>query len=207
MKMTKIALAAALAMGAASANAAGYVGFDAGWSSVDQKPVVDALGQSLANASGHTVNVVYDKSTPTGRVFAGWNVAQGVDMEVGYLKSGDLGATYTGTTAGNAAYSLTTDISLSGFDVAAVWWPSENIFLKGGAHSAEAKLSLSANVSGSTATYTTTESGSGLLVGVGYEAAVSKDINWRAAYTYYDKLGGMSEANSHNYTVGLKMKF
>jgi len=207
MKMTKIALAAVLAMGATAANAAGYVGFDAGWTSADQKPLVDALGQSLANASGHTVNVVYDKSTSTGRVFAGWNVSPGVDMELGYLKSGDLGATYTGTTAGGAAFSLNTDISVSGFDVAAVWWPTENIFLKGGAHSTEAKLSLSANVSGSTATYTVTESGTGLLVGVGYEAAMSKDINWRATYTYYDKLGGMSDANAHNYTVGLKMKF
>ena len=207
MKMTKIALAAVLAMGATVANAAGYVGFDAGWASVDQKPLVDALGQSLANASGHTVSVVYDQATSAGRVFAGWNVAQGVDVEVGYLQSGDLAATYTGTTAGNAAYSLKTDMSVSGFDVAAVWWPTENIFIKGGAHSTEAELSLSANVSGTTATYTTSESGTGLLVGIGYEAALSKDINWRTAYTYYDKLGGMSDANSHNYTVGLKMKF
>ncbi len=207
MKITKIALAAVLAMGATAANAAGYIGFDAGWTSTDQKPLVDALGQGLANASGNPVNVVYDQSTSVGRVFAGWNVAQGVDIELGYLQSGDLGATYTGTTAGNAAYSLKTDMSVSGFDVAAVWWPTENIFLKGGAHSTEAELSLSANVSGTTATYTATQSGTGLLLGVGYEDALSKNINWRAAYTYYDKLGGMSDANSHNYTVGLKMKF
>ncbi len=207
MKMTKIALAAALAMGATAANAAGYVGFDAGWASIDQKPSVDEIGQALADASGHTVNAVYDQSTSVGRVFAGWNVAQGVDIELGYLQSGDLSATYTGTTAGGAAFSVNTDLSASGFDVAAVWWPTENIFLKGGAHSMEVEGNLTANVSGTSATYSTSESGTGLLVGVGYEGALSKDINWRAAYTYYDSLGGMSDANAHNYTVGLKMKF
>lgn len=207
MNMTKIALAAVLAMGAASANAAGYVGFDAGFASIDQKSLVDVIGQSLANASTHTVTATYDTGTSAGRIFAGLPISEALDLEIGYLSFGDLDATYTGTTTGGTPFSVKTALSASGFDFAAVYWPSKNWFVKGGFHNLEVEGNLTASVSGSSATYGLSASGTGLLVGVGYEAEGGKDMNWRAAYSYYDSLGGMSDANAHVFSVGLKAKF
>ena len=209
MKQLKLAAGLAavlLASGATVANAGGYIGLDAGLAAVDQESTVRQMGQALADASGNPVTMVYDKSTSIGRIFAGMNIAQGIDIEVGYLKSGDLSATYTGT-AGNTAYSLNTDISASGFDVAAVSWLTENIFLKGGAHVLEMKGSFTADVSGNSETYGDTLSGTGFLLGLGYEGALSNDVNWRAAYSYYGYIAGDSDTDAHILTLGLKMKF
>lgn len=207
MKKTHLLAAILLTVGATSAQAAGYAGFDAGYGKADQGPAVSALGQALANASGNTVAATYATAASAGRLFVGWNVAKDIDVELGYLKTSSLDATFTGTTAGGVAFSLKTGFDASGFDAAVVWWPMDGVFVKGGLHSSDVNLALAANVASASATYSVSRSGTGALVGVGYESDISKTMGWRVAYTRYNSLGGLDGADMDLVSAGLKMKF
>ncbi|TSA22082.1 MAG: hypothetical protein D4R70_02455 [Betaproteobacteria bacterium] len=207
MKNTQILAAVLLAVGATTAQAAGYVGFDVGYGKVDQESSAGEIARALANATGNTVTYTYEQSAPAGRIFAGWNIAKDMAVELGYLKTASLDATFNGTTTGRAAYSVTTGMEAKGFDAALVWYPIENVFIKGGVHAMDVDATLTATVTSASATYTVSKSGTGLLFGVGYESEISKTLSGQVAYTHYNKVGGMSDATIDLVTAGLKMKF
>jgi hypothetical protein len=207
MKNTQILAAVLLAVGATTAQAGGYAGFDAGYGNIDRAAAARSDAQAAVAALGGSATATYEQSVSVGRVFAGWNVAKDLDIEVGYLKTGDLSDTLAGTTSGNVAYSLASKTNAHGVDVAAVWWINNNLFIKGGMHSTTVEATGTLTVLGTTVSLSGEQSGSGMLLGIGYESALSQNINWRAAYSYYDKMGGLSDANVDIYTLGLKMKF
>jgi len=46
--------------------------------------------------------------------------------------------------------------------------------------------------------------GTGFLAGAGYDYDLNDDVQIRGAYSYYDSLGGLDEADMHFFTVGIK---
>ena len=58
----------------------------------------------------------------------------------------------------------------------------------------------------STASISKSLSGSGLLFGVGYDTSITKNIDFRASYTYLNKIGGTSDY-ANVFSVGVLTKF
>jgi len=205
--MKKVLMTAALMVASSSSFAAGgYAGVEIGWSSQDQEAQARETAQYLANASGNTVNYTYDTGVAIGRIYGGWKGDSNLGVEVGYFQSGDLNSTYNGSYGGSAA-TVTTDVSASGLDLSALYWVDESVYLKAGMHSSKVEGTVNATVLNGSASYSAEDSGTGWLIGAGYEGAVSDAVNWRASYSYYGKLGGESDNDAHVFSVGIGTKF
>lgn len=142
--------------------------------------------QTIANLAGSTVTYSYDYGAVAGRLYLDYGISDDLLFEAGYFQSGDIDAKYTlsGTT-------VTESYSVNGFDIAAVYAPSnEGYFFKGGFHSSEIRGNASITISGTTYAANATASGGGFLIGGGYDYGGS-----RFGYTYYANVGGDSDAN------------
>jgi len=142
--------------------------------------------QTIANLAGSTVTYSYDYGAVAGRLYLDYGISDDLLFEAGYFQSGDIDAKYTlsGTT-------VTESYSVNGFDIAAVYAPSnEGYFLKGGFHSSEISGNASITISGTTYAAKATTSGGGFLIGGGFDYGGS-----RFGYTYYANVGGDSDAN------------
>lgn len=142
--------------------------------------------QTIANLAGSTVTYSYDLGAVAGRLYLDYGISDDLLFEAGYFQSGDIDAKYTlsGTT-------VTESYSVNGFDIAAVYAPSnEGYFFKGGFHSSEISGNASITISGTTYSAKATASGGGFLIGGGYDYGGS-----RVGYTYYANIGGDSDAN------------
>ena len=142
--------------------------------------------QTIANLAGSTVTYSYDYGAVAGRLYLDYGISDDLLFEAGYFQSGDIDAKYTlsGTT-------VTESYSVNGFDIAAVYAPSnEGYFFKGGFHSSEISGNASITISGTTYAAKATASGGGFLIGGGFDYGGS-----RFGYTYYANVGGDSDAN------------
>lgn len=201
MKKSFVALAF---ISSTCAFAGNYVGAEAGYGFVDIK--AEQTAQTIANLSGQTVRVVYDKAGFTGRGYFGIGIDQNIAVEIGYFATANLTATYTLSGA-----SAKENYSASGLDASLVFKPAEEgVFFKVGMHNSKVTGDASITVGGTTYNVNgTTKSGTGLLGGIGYEAklANSPDVSWRAGWTYYNKIGGLSDANVNLFYAGIQKKF
>lgn len=210
MQLKKYAVAAILSLAAAGASAqqkeSGFIGFEAGWASIDQETRALNNAQTIANLSGRTTTVTYDKGTAAGRVFLGLDVSKDFGIEFGYFFTGDLDTKYT-----NSAGSATEKYRATGFDAALLIKPESfnGLFLKAGMHRSEVEGEASVTIGGTRYAITATESGTGWLVGAGYDWQIGSDktLHGRIAYTFYNKLGGMSDADANVFTLGILKRF
>ena len=160
------------------------LGVDVGFGFVDIGAKDTA--QTIANLAGSTVTYSYDLGALAGRLYFDYGVSDDLLLEAGYFQSGDIDAKYTlsGTT-------VTETYSVNGFDIAAVYAPSnEGYFFKGGFHSSEITGNASITISGTTYAAKATASGGGYLIGGGFDYGES-----RYGYTYYANIGGNTDAN------------
>lgn len=182
------------------------LGVEGGFAVIDQETRALANAQTIANLSGLTTTVRYDQSTYAGRVFLALSAARDVDVEVGYFMTGSLDTTYT-----NSAGSAQEGYTASGFDVSFVLKPQNlnGLFLKAGVHSSEVEGKASVTIGGTTYAISATESGTGWLLGGGYEwqFGATEDLLARAAYTFYNRLGGMSDGDAGFFSLGLTKRF
>jgi hypothetical protein len=209
MKIKQIVLGVAVSVAAVSASAQQSslaLGVEGGWASIDQETRARSNGQLIANASGRTTTVTWDKGTYAGRFFLNFPVTKDFGVEAGYFMTGSLDTTYTNS-AGSAKESYTA----SGFDAALVIKPEtfNGFFLKAGMHHSEVEGEASVTIGGTRYALTESYSGSGWLVGGGYEWQVGndKDLLARVSYTFYNKLGGMSDADASVFAFGIMMRF
>jgi hypothetical protein len=182
------------------------LGVEGGWASIDQETRARSNGQLIANASGRTTTVTWDKGTYAGRFFLNFPVTKDFGVEAGYFMTGSLDTTYTNS-AGSAKESYTA----SGFDAALVIKPEtfNGFFLKAGMHHSEVEGEASLTIGGTRYALTESYSGSGWLIGGGYEWQVGndKDLLARVSYTFYNKLGGMSDADASVFAFGIMKRF
>lgn len=180
----------------------GYFGIEGGYTFADMKAKETA--KTLADLSGSTVTYTYDKATPSVRLFAGFNFNKNFSGELGYFQTSSLDATYTITGA-----SAKENYKASGVDFALVWRPVETgFFLKAGMHSSKLKGEASLTIGGTTYNISgDSKSGTGALVGLGYEGSIDKSLGWKVGYTFYDSIGGVSSADAGTAYLGIVSSF
>lgn len=203
MKKAVVFSALVLAIGASHAQT--YVGFDLGAALPDLDGIVS---HNEAEWQKSSVSTSQDKTVPAFRIFGGMALNPNFDVELGYLHKGDTRVTYRGEESGDNL-RWTQDFSATGLDLAAVYKPFENgFFVKGGVHATKFKVKnndykndvFDGSESGS-------ESGTGFLFGLGYQAPIAKGLNLRGSFVRYQRIAGESDYNLDLVTVGLTKSF
>jgi hypothetical protein len=207
MKLKKIAPLLACSVIGFSGNAVASddgrlsVGVEGGYAFVDIGAPNTA--QTLANLSGSTVTYTYDKADLYSRIFMGYDITEQMTAEVGYFASADLNATYRISGA-----SVTEAYSARGLDFSIIYKPVETGFFgRIGMHSSEISGAASLTIGGTTYAAQASKSGTGYLLGGGYEAAMGGGLAWRASFTYLDSLGGLSGADASLYSISILKRF
>jgi hypothetical protein len=206
MKKELVFSLAAMAVGVAQAQmSVGVEGGSArtslGAATADIDSFYEDLFQSPATAS-------YDKSVATFRIFGGMAVNAKTNVEGGYVNFGDANINVQTNFFGiNIAQQAT--IANSGFDVSALYQPFDNgFYVKGGLHATKSEFDVKTYVAGSLDSVVSgSESGVGLLYGLGYQAAVAEGLNVRASIVRYQNLGGESESKMDLISLGVSKSF
>lgn len=163
------------------------LGVDLGFGFIDIG--ADDTAQEIANISGSTVTASYDTGAWFGRIYGEYKIADGTYLDIGLFQTGDVTAKYTlsGATASES-------YSANGVDISVVIKENdtEGLFVKGGMHSSTIDGNANVTISGTTYAAQATSSGTGFLVGGGYDYADGQ----RAGISYYSNLGGDSAADS-----------
>ena len=197
-KITAILLAAFFMPAVSMAQTKSGFGVEAGYAWVDTQAPENA--QAIANASGRTTTVSYDKADLAGRIFGYYDFNNQFGVQIGYFKTASLDQTHT-----NSAGTATISYDATGVDLAGVFKPNNSGFFgKAGIHQSKVNGAATATIGGTSYRLAAADSGSGFLAGIGFESPVDKNMSWTAGITYYDSLGGLSEANATFVSIGLK---
>lgn len=210
MKKTLIAFAAAMTVsGAALAQTGFYLGAEAGAASI--KDEAQELANGLVNEVGGSAAVTQDTGIGFARFFGGYQINKYVAAELGYLRSGEAVANFSGVSGGAVAYSGNAKLTLRGFDISAVFKPFEQrglerLFFRAGLTSYETKLVVSATAGGASAAGTDTDSGTGTILGVGYDLPAGPGVV-RFQLNTLQRISGLSDNNSTALSAGYLWKF
>lgn len=186
-----------------------YGGIDIGYGRVNTGAADTA--QALANLAGETVTYSYDKGVGVGRIFLGYTINENISTEIAYFSSTKLNVNYS------SAHGVANEnAKANGGDISVLLRPSastglNNAFLRLGAQysKVDGGASLTYTSGGTTTIYTANgnDTGTGFLIGAGYDATINKNTSARISYTYMDNLGGLSGANVNLFSAGLKFDF
>jgi hypothetical protein len=199
MKKASVFLVAALSLNVVSAQ--NYFGLEAGSGTPTLDSYIGDAGQYYADRTQQTVSYTWNKSAGVARVFGGTKFSPELGFELGYFLADDITVEYLGLTTGGRA---THKYSMSGLDAVAVFRPySGGFFVKGGLHMSEGSLS----VQDGGALQSVSESGTGLLYGLGYEILLWDDMNLRTSFVRYSSVGGVSEVDLDFISVGINKDF
>lgn len=199
MMQGKIAAATALAalLVAGSASAQG----------VDQGFYIGADG-ALASIGGIASSGVVKTSETNDvgalRVLAGYQFNKNLSVELGYLATGDF--KQSGVISG-VMRNYEIKARVQGGDLAAQYTFSDflpGLYLKAGA--TYSRLSYDLNVPGA-GSASGSQSGTGYLLGLGYEYRLNQNVALRAGYTRYQKVAGDNDNSLNLYSAGVKYKF
>ncbi|KAF1044504.1 MAG: hypothetical protein GAK35_01703 [Herbaspirillum frisingense] len=174
-----------------------YVGVEGAYASVNS-----VATPSGARKTSETTDV------PALRAMIGYQFNKNLALELGYFATDDF--KQSGTVPGTSAtYDAKADAK--GADLAVVYKFTEfvpGLFLKAGATYSKVSASATARVNGAAiASASDSVSGTGYLVGLGYEFTVSQNLGARLGYTRYEKLGGENDNKLNMFSVGLKYQF
>jgi opacity protein-like surface antigen len=110
------------------------------------------------------------------------------------------------------AYTANADISYSGVDYSVLLRPSistglNNLYFRIGGTYYTQKADVSIAGGGVSASQNVNTSGTGYLLGLGYDIPVSKSVDVRAAYNYVGNIAGVSNSYSNRFSIGILGKF
>ena len=159
-----------------------HFGVDGGFTYADMK--AEETAQQIANLSGSAVTYTYDEATWAGRIFADYGIAEGMDVELGWMVTGSLDATYT-ISGASASESYT----LSVFDVSLK--VGSPLFFKAGVHQSTINGAASITIGGTEYNIADSITGTGWLAGGGVEVD-----NNRYGVTYIASLGGDADSTT-----------
>ena len=203
-KLLVVAILSAAATGAIAQSQTmprNYVGIEGGYAWVDIK--AEETAQTLANLSGRTTTVSYDKATPFGRLFGGINVHQYVDIEAGVFTTGNLTANYS-----NSLGTANESYRAAGFDLSVVLRPAQTgFYVKLGGHNTRVEGNASVTISTTSASASASKTGSGFFGALGYDFKFTNDTVGSFGYSYYDKIGGLAGINASILSLGISKKF
>lgn len=187
-----------------------YAGVELGYATV--KDQTQESANTLVGILGGSATVTQDSSIFDGRIFGGYKIIENIDIEVGYAQSGTVSQTASGRTSGNVAYSGNVDISYNGFDYSILLRPSistglNNLYFRVGGTYLTQKASASLSAAGASASTTQNTSGSGYILGLGYDIPLTKSVDVRAAYNYLGNIAGVSNSYSNRFSIGILGKF
>ena len=153
--------------------------------------------QSIANITGSTTTVTYDKATWALRPFISYGFTQLVSGEIGFFYTGDLDASYRTASGVTASESY----NAFGLDLSAVYTAQGGLFGKAGLTYGQVNGNNSVRLSnGSSASVSGYSYGYGTLVGIGYEAPSGT----RVGYTFYNDVGNLKGADFGMLYIGAK---
>jgi len=162
-----------------------HFGIDGGLTYADMK--AEETAQQLANLSGSTVTYTYDEATWAGRIYGDYGIAENMNIELGWMITGSLDATYTiGSDSASESYKMSVfDASLK-YGLADSPW-----FVKGGMHHSTVNGAAELTIGGTTYNWADSITGTGWLAGGGMEVG-----NNRYGATYIANVGGDSDSST-----------
>ncbi len=153
----------------------------------------EETAQRIANLSGSTTTVTYDRATWYGRFFYEYDLSSDSFLDLGYFMTGSLDATYTLSGA-----SAKEGYAFNGLE-ASYGVRSDDVYFKGGVHQSEVEGAASITIGGTTYAAEASANGTGYLFGGGIEA---DGIRYGA--TYYGNLGGVEDTSLIVLFYGIK---
>jgi OOP family OmpA-OmpF porin len=209
MKKTFVALAFA-SIGLAAHAEGFYMGAGVGFNKVDNS--LSEFNTAMLNAVGGSIVSTQETGVQNLRLLGGYKINENFAVEVGYVNSSKWDLNFSGVSSGNVAYNGNGNISFSGLDVAAVVRPGassgyNNFFATIGLHNYKAKVGVTFTVNGTPYTTNTSETGTGTLLGIGYDLKIDKGLDLRFTATRLNKLAGDSDSNTTNIGIGLIQHF
>lgn len=181
-----------------------YGGVGAGWTRA--KDESSDLAKSLVQTVGGTATVTQSSSNVfQGRIFGGLQISPGISLELGYIKQSAVDfnvAGVAGSLYGYRPYAATISSNFSGLDYSLLWYLDDSFFRLGG-HST--KRTDEFNNAFSTLTETT--SGTGLILGLGFDEDIGENSRLRAEFTRLNNLAGISESYANVWSLSFLGKF
>ena len=170
-----------------------YVSISGGFGFADVSEYAAAVAQLGANALGETVYYSYDRATWAGKGSFGYEFTDNINFEVGYFMTGDIDIKYSIA----SGLAIEEAFSGSGFDYSVKYdFDTEGLYARLGGHSSDLDNSASVTLNGTTfATTTVTTSGTGSLIGLGYEMKEADGSSSFFGYDLYQDVGGSSGAD------------
>jgi hypothetical protein len=170
-----------------------YVSISGGLGFADVSEYAAAVAQLGANALGETVYYSYDRATWAGKGSFGYEFTDNMNFEVGYFMTGDIDIKYSIA----SGVAIEEAFSGSGFDYSVKYdFDTEGLYARLGGHSSDLDNSASITLNGTTfATATVTTSGTGALIGLGYEMKGTGGSSSFFGYDLYQDVGGSSGAD------------
>jgi len=170
-----------------------YFTVSGGLGFADVSSYAAATAQLGANALGQTVYYSYDRATWAGRVGGGYEISNNVSLELGYFMTGDIDIKYS-IASGVAVEEA---FSASGLDFAVKYdFDDSGIFVKAGMHSSDLGNSASLTLNGTTyASASISSSGTGTLIGAGFESKASNGDVTFFGYDLYKDVGNVTGAD------------
>jgi hypothetical protein len=215
-KAIKLASATALVLSFGVAHAQNntaekfYGGLEVGRSNVANQ--TGAVTSLLVSQLGGSASATQGASITDYRIFSGYKLNENLNFELGYLQTSSLGLNFSGVTRGSAAYTGSVSVKYSGFDYSVLLRPDvstgmNNLFFRVGGHSLKGDSTVTATGAGGTASGSTSQSGAGVLYGIGYDVNIGKNFDIRASLNRLNKIAGESGGNATIYSVGVLTRF
>jgi hypothetical protein len=187
-----------------------YAGIEAGYDTVQNRAQANA--NSLVAQLGGSAAVTQNTSMYDGRIFGGLKVIENIDLELGYALTSNVTSNAAGVTRGAVAYTAQANSYYNGLDYSVLLRPSvssgfNNLFLRVGGTYLTQNNSVSASTAYSSASTWNNVSGSGYIVGLGYDVPLDKTFDFRAAYNYLGNIAGISNNYTNRFSIGILGKF
>jgi hypothetical protein len=186
-----------------------YIGFEFGsFQFKDQT----SIASGLVSTVGGSATSVQDTGMSVGRFFGGMNLTENIGAEIGYVMTGTANATFSGVSGSAVAYSGTATVKASGLDFSGLIRPGtatglNGLFLRLGGHSMTVKTDVSLLSGAGSGASNTSQSGTGGLIGFGFDGKINDKLDFRLAYTSYQTIGGVSGNDVNLISVGLLSRF
>jgi opacity protein-like surface antigen len=187
-----------------------YVGAELGYS-----PVRDLSGSPAAEVTsyhGGDAHISQNKGVFSGRVFGGYKINENIDLELGYFQSASFSQSFNAVVDGEGEYSGGASQKNSGFDYSMLLRPSistgfNGAFLRLGGHHSRYKQYMTLTDGETTLVGDESSSGSGVLVGLGYDFSVAKHADIRTEYSYMESIDGKPNGPTSTFRIGIVGKF
>lgn len=184
-----------------------YGGVEAGFGFVDLQASDDAAYLSSL-LGGQTVTYSEDSGAAAGRLFIGYQFDKSMAWELGYFQTADASSSFS-TAGGAGTGSATYNANAYGVDLALVFQQDgTGLFGKIGGHYSKVEQDAALTFAGQSVSLSALawqdDWGTGFLAGAGYDYDLNDDVQIRGAYSYYDSLGGLTDADMHLVTIGIK---